>query len=142
MPFSRIPIDKRSRTYARLIGSIRHALNQALGEEHERRGLTQAEMARILGRDRSFVSRKLAGTSNMTLETLADLAYALDRPVRIELPPRTAAKPTVVKLSSYRQLENGKVVDFPTTCANPERNSETVTELHQGSTSLRRRYAR
>ena len=39
MPSSKIRVDKRRRTYIRLIGEIRHALNQALAEEHEKRGL-------------------------------------------------------------------------------------------------------
>ncbi|MCW2242772.1 helix-turn-helix domain-containing protein [Azospirillum canadense] len=71
-----------------MIGDIQHELNQALAEEHAKRGLTKAEISRILGRDKSFVSRKLNGASNMTLETLADIAFALNRPVRISLPDR------------------------------------------------------
>src|SRR5690349_5279625 len=74
-------IDKRRRSYLRLISEIKHALAQALAEEHAERGLTMAEMARTLEVDRSHISRKLSGDTNMTLETLADLAYALDRPV-------------------------------------------------------------
>lgn len=84
-------IDKRRQTYIRMLGEIAHALNQALEEEHARRGLTQADIARTLGKQKSFVSRKLSGDTNMTLETLADLAYALDRPVRVSLPSRQPA---------------------------------------------------
>lgn len=91
MPSSDLVLDKRRRTYVRLIGEIRHALNQALVEENARRGLTRAEIARILGKNKSVITRKLTGTSNMTLETLADLAYALDRPVQVQLPSRHAA---------------------------------------------------
>ena len=90
MPPSDIVLNARRRTYVRLIGDIRHALNQALAEEAEKRGLTRAEIARTLGKNKSIVTRKFSGTSNMTLETLADLAYALDRPIRIALPPRDA----------------------------------------------------
>lgn len=82
-------VDKRRRTYTRLISDIHHELSKALSEEHEKRGLTMAEIARVLDCNRSHVSRKLSGESNMTLETLADLAYALDRPVRITLPDRS-----------------------------------------------------
>lgn len=81
-------LGKRERAFARLIGDIRHELNQALAEEGAKRGLTQAKIAELLGKNKSFVSRKFNGTSNMTLETLADLAYALDRPIRISLPDR------------------------------------------------------
>lgn len=88
MTSSSLRLDPRRRSYVRLIGDIRHALNQALDEEHASRGLTRAEMARILGRHKSFVTRKLTGVSNMTLETLADLAFALDRPIKIQMPSR------------------------------------------------------
>ncbi len=106
-------MDKRQRTYVRLIGAIRHALNQALTEEHARRGLTQADMARLLDRNPSFISRKLNGTSNMTLETLADLAYALDRPVRIALPAREAGKADITFHAAYRETKAGNIVAFP-----------------------------
>lgn len=90
MKSSKSGLDKRARTYARMIASIRHELNQALTEEYEKRGLTQAKIAEILGKDKGFISRKLNGAANMTLETLADLAFALDRPVRVSLPDRDA----------------------------------------------------
>lgn len=80
--------QKRRRTFVRFLGEINHALHEALEEEFRARGLTQAEMARIIGRSKSFVSRKMSGTSNMTIETLADLAFALDRPVMISFPSR------------------------------------------------------
>jgi transcriptional regulator with XRE-family HTH domain len=73
-----------------LIGTIQHALHQALAEEQGRTGLTQSGMAGILDVSKSFVSRKMNGTSNMTLETLADLAFALDRVVKVELLSRVA----------------------------------------------------
>jgi transcriptional regulator with XRE-family HTH domain len=53
--------------------------------------LTRADIAKLIGRDKSFVTRKLNGDSNMTLQTLADLAFALNRPVKVKLSPRTVA---------------------------------------------------
>src|ERR1700680_474005 len=88
MMFSNLKINTRRRTFVRLLGDIQHALNEALEAEHKKSGLTRAGMAKVIGRDRSFVTRKLNGTSNMTLETLADLAFALDRPVQVSLPER------------------------------------------------------
>ena len=91
MTSSNLHIDKRRRTYARLLGEIQHALLEALDEEYRDRGLTRAEIARLIGRDKSFVTRKLTGESNMTLQSLADLAFALDRPVKVQLPSRGTA---------------------------------------------------
>jgi transcriptional regulator with XRE-family HTH domain len=83
-------ISKRRRTFIRLLGEIQNALLEALDEEHRSRGLTRAEIARLIGKNKSFVTRKLNGDSNMTLESLADLAFALDRPVKVRLPSRRA----------------------------------------------------
>ena len=86
---SSLSIDKRRRTYVRMIGQIHDALIRALTEEQESRGLTQTGMAEALGASKSFISRKMSGTSNMTLETLADLAFALDRIVKVDLVSRS-----------------------------------------------------
>jgi transcriptional regulator with XRE-family HTH domain len=86
MKSSSLRTDARRRSYVRLIGEISHALNRALEEEHSKRQLTISEIGRILGKSKSHISRKFRGTSNMTLETLSDLAYALDRPVVVSLP--------------------------------------------------------
>lgn len=88
MRYSKIGQNKKRKTYTRLITELHHALNIALDEEHKRRGLTVSQIAKILGKDKSFVHRKFNGADNMTMETLAELAYALDRPVRVSLPSR------------------------------------------------------
>ena len=81
-------LEKRRRTFVRLLGEIQHALNTALNEEKEKRGLNKTQIAKILGLDRSAISKRFDGRHNMTLETLADLAYALGRPVKVMLPER------------------------------------------------------
>lgn len=85
MTSSSLSVDKRRRVYVRLLGDIQHALNQALEEEHKKRGLTRAEIARILDCDKGFVTKKLSGVTNMTLETLADFSFALGRRVAVQL---------------------------------------------------------
>jgi len=118
MTSSNLSSDKRRRTYVRLIGEIRHALNQALQEEHERRDLTRTRIAEVLSTDKSFVTRKMNGTSNMTLETLADLAFALDRVVKVQLLSRAPPlgsnyvtsgeklKPELSSSAGVKMLEN------------------------------------
>ena len=81
-------VDKRRRTYSRLLGEIHHALNQALSEENKSRKLNKTQIAKILDLDRSTISKRFDGRHNLTLETLADLAFALDRPVKVSLPKR------------------------------------------------------
>ena len=89
-----LKIDPRRRAYARLIGDIEQRLNEALAEEAETRGLTKARIAAVLGKNKAFVTRKLVGTGNMTIETLSDLAYAMDRRVEISLPREEARSGT------------------------------------------------
>jgi transcriptional regulator with XRE-family HTH domain len=62
-----------------------------LSEEKEKRGLNKTQIGKLLGLDRSAISKKFDGRHNMTLETLADLAFALDRPVKVMLPQRVTA---------------------------------------------------
>lgn len=120
---SRLKIDPRRRSYARLIGEISHALNTALDKENSRRGLTVSQIADLLGVNKSHISRKFAGTSNMTLETLADLAYALDRSVSISLmdrkqAPHTNHVETVTAVSSNaggRKMASGDWITPPQT---------------------------
>lgn len=107
MTSSNLSHDRRRRTYVRLIGEIQHALHTALVEEQGRRQLTRTGMAEALQTNKSFITRKLNGTSNMTLETLADLAFALDRIVKVELVSR------VTKAGS--NYANAIGAQFPTT---------------------------
>lgn len=101
--------DKRRRTYTRLVGEISHALNQALVEEHEDRNLTRAQMAAALGWDRASITKLLSGSRNMTLETLADLAFALDRPIRVSLPSRT--RHTNSRVGSPDASDSGRSIE-------------------------------
>jgi transcriptional regulator with XRE-family HTH domain len=91
MKSSNLHISPRRRIFTRFLGIIQHAILEALDEEHKNRGLTRAEMARILGTNKGFITKKLNGTSNMTIETIADLAFALDRDPDFSLTPRSAA---------------------------------------------------
>lgn len=78
-------IEPRRRKFVRLIGRIQDELQRVFAEEQEENGLTKADLARRLGRDKGFITRKLTGTGNMTLETLADLAWALNREIDFRL---------------------------------------------------------
>jgi ribosome-binding protein aMBF1 (putative translation factor) len=84
MTFFRFDIHGRSRKAARLMGRVRRELLKAVMEERQA-GLTQQELARRLELRRSIVNRQLSGESEITLRGLADLAWALDREVTVEL---------------------------------------------------------
>jgi len=78
-------VSLRRRTFSRLVGDIHQELARVMTKKPS---VTKAEIARRLGVDRSLVTRRLNGTSNMTLETLADLAWAMDQKIEIRLSDR------------------------------------------------------
>src|SRR5262249_48381300 len=80
----RFDINARSRFGGRLIGRIRRELLRAVMEE-KAAGMTQQELARRLKAHRSDVNRQLSGEAEITLRSLADLAWALGREINLEL---------------------------------------------------------
>ena len=48
-------------------------------------GKTNSDLAEALGKSKAFIGQALSGSRNMTLRTLADLAYSLGRRVSINL---------------------------------------------------------
>jgi transcriptional regulator with XRE-family HTH domain len=80
----RYDIGARARKSGRFIGRVRRELLKALTEE-KKAGLTQEELARRLETLRAAVNSQFAGESELTLRSLADLAWALDREIAIEL---------------------------------------------------------
>ena len=80
------------RVYARLTADVARELARALAAESQFGTITRAELARRLGRDKGFVTRKLSGGENMELRTvaafLAALGYEMDVAARrIKAPP-------------------------------------------------------
>ena len=51
----------------------------------ERADVSKKELARRLGRSRSYVTQLLGGARNMTLGTLSDICFALDITPRITI---------------------------------------------------------
>jgi hypothetical protein len=94
MPSYQFAPSLRKRIGARFLTRVRRELQKAFMEEKASRGMTQAELARILGIDRAVVCRQLAGTSNLTLRTLADYAWALQREPVFALQKRAGALTT------------------------------------------------
>lgn len=81
----RFSIDPKNRLIGRWVTSVIDAIQRAYAEEADSRGLTQAEIARVLDIDRSVVNRRLTGETNLTLRSIGELAYALGRTPRFSL---------------------------------------------------------
>ena len=61
MPSFQISVTPSRRAAARFVIRVRRALLKALAEEKARRGLSQSEMARLIGVHRSVIHRELRG---------------------------------------------------------------------------------
>ena len=66
--------SERSRKAGRFISRVHTEIQTAFVAS----GLKQRDVAEKLGVDRSAVNKQLAGTTNLTLRSIADLAWALD----------------------------------------------------------------
>lgn len=98
----------RRKQFMRFITKVYELLEDSYWEEHDNNGLTKTKIADSLGVHKSFVTRLLRGTSNMTLETFSDLAFELNRDIKIDLVERDAT--TRIIKHSYK----GNVVPLPT----------------------------
>jgi transcriptional regulator with XRE-family HTH domain len=114
--------DLRKRIAGRFFARVRRELNKAFMEEAADRGLTQAELARKLGVDRSVVCRQLSGTANLTMRTLADYAWALDRDLDFSMPKRESAANNH-RTSEIRAPATFSVTPIPPISARRPRNS-------------------
>jgi plasmid maintenance system antidote protein VapI len=70
-------IGEKSRAVSRFIGHVRSELQRALAAEKAERRLTQQAIARAIGVNRSVINRQLIGYENLTLRSVAELAWAL-----------------------------------------------------------------
>ena len=85
MTYFLFDIGGRSRKAGRFLGLVRTQLLIALSERKAETGLTQQALAQKLGVHRSLINRRLSGEANLTLRSLADLAWALDMDIAFEL---------------------------------------------------------
>ncbi len=60
---------------------LSYDLMQEIAAEAELQGLSASALAKLMGRDRSTVSRWLSGSANLALETIALFEKALGRPL-------------------------------------------------------------
>lgn len=84
MPSFRITLTPSKRAAGRFVNSVRRGLQKALAEEQVRHGLTQADVARTIGVNRSVICRELMGQKDITLGRVGELASAMGRKAVIE----------------------------------------------------------
>ena len=82
-----LKISPKDRAAGRFIGTVRKALIKAALDEKDRSGITQQAIAQKLNVNRSVVNRLLRGDSNLTLRSVAEIAWALELKPVFELEP-------------------------------------------------------
>jgi len=76
---------EKSEAAARLIADVGEKLREAFAIEKDSCRLSLQKLAERLDSDRAHMHRALSGHNNMTLRTLAELAWAMDREVFVDL---------------------------------------------------------
>lgn len=89
------PEFERALAQEMFIESVTEKLLELMDQED----VSRAELARRIGKGRSFITQILDGSRNMTLRTVADLAFALGHQLVVEERPRA-------EVSRARALEN------------------------------------
>jgi len=81
----RTKIDARRQTFLVLAGEIERQLREVYDRKFRAQEATQSSLADKLGINRSAVNRRLTGRTNMTIETLADMVWALDQSISVKI---------------------------------------------------------
>lgn len=71
--------------FLKLSGMIEGQLRDAYAKKYEAGALNQSSLAEKLGINRSAVHHRLAGRTNMTIETIADMVWGLDHDIELKI---------------------------------------------------------
>jgi predicted XRE-type DNA-binding protein len=72
-----ITITPKERAAGRFVSRVRRALQKALAEEANERGINQSDIARMIGVNRSVISREIRGHKDLTLSRVGELVWAM-----------------------------------------------------------------
>jgi transcriptional regulator with XRE-family HTH domain len=116
------------------LGQIRSELLRALAERKKESGLSQQTLAHKLDVDRALLNKQLSGEANLTLRSLADIAWALDMEIQFAVrEPRIAAgqnQTSETSTVSYGQIKfidgGSKQVSVPAASMTPSTAANVV----------------
>lgn len=84
MPFRKRPSARR-RIYLNYISEVENALREAYLRYAAKTGETQSDVAAKLGVNKSVISKRLNGRSNLSAEAIADMAWGVGHRPRFSL---------------------------------------------------------
>ncbi|WP_113384679.1 helix-turn-helix domain-containing protein [Rhizobium sp. SYY.PMSO] len=88
----RFEIGPRARAASRVTANVRSDLVAAILERRSEKGFSQQRLAEMVGVSRGDLNRYLCGRRELPLRSIADLAWALDKEIHIELRDLTGSK--------------------------------------------------
>lgn len=110
----RLKVDPKSRKAAKFISQLQKKIQSELIES----GMSQQQVAEILGVDRSVINRRLKGSANLTARSIAEFAYVFNKEIVLDFldadgPQRanhTVATSDVISLQEHeRSTPTGSV---------------------------------
>lgn len=99
----KLTINPKDQAAGRFIGSVRRALAEAVQNAKSKQGLAQSDIAQKLEINRSVINRILNGDKNLTLRSLAEIAWALDLQPVFDLKP----------LNTHAAVDPPSIPNFP-----------------------------
>jgi transcriptional regulator with XRE-family HTH domain len=91
--FFEFDLNEKDRASGRFIGAVRKSLLAAAVSEKKNSKVTQQTIAKKLGVNRSVINRMLKGETNLTLRSLAEIAWALGYEIVFGLRKKGAVSP-------------------------------------------------
>ncbi|MEO5337954.1 MAG: helix-turn-helix transcriptional regulator [Magnetospirillum sp. WYHS-4] len=92
-----------------MVSKVHLEIDNAVRDWQDETGKPKAELARLLDVDKAVLSRRLNGTSNMTIKTIADLAWAIGREIEFSLRPHCRGRRKALSpVGSVLFLRKGK----------------------------------
>jgi hypothetical protein len=152
VPSSRRTTDPRRKAFLNLSGQIEGQLREAYDRRFRAGLATQSSLAQKLGVNRSAVHHRLMGHTNMTIETIADMVWALDCAINVEIydpetrpqrnyflqtAPATQRAAAATDVSQVNRASQGKQHDprleqlIPTTSARDSQDLRTLLGSRQ-----------
>lgn len=78
----------------------------------EDKGVTKAELAKKLGKSRSYVTQLLSGSRNMTLGTLSDICYELSAKPVVRILPNGAKVLAYEQEPTWQETQPPEIVNI------------------------------
>jgi len=95
-------------------------INDQIARAMKNQGISRAELARRLDTSRSYVTKLLRGTTNVTLQSLARVAVALGSEISVSL--SAAQQPTMVQIRTATGRPRLDMLHFPPTSSGSSEN--------------------